>query len=122
MRISVMLSVLITSGILLGGCATKETSLYYWGSYEELIYEMYVEPGSAPAALQVGKLENDIQKSNALGKKIPPGFYAHLGMMYAAEGKRGLAQEALLKEKALYPEAATLVDTLLKNQKQGVDQ
>lgn len=122
MKISAVLSVIVTSSILLGGCATKDTSLYYWGSYEELIYEMYVEPGSAPASLQVAKLEEDILKSDALGKKIPPGLYAHLGMMYAADGKAGLAQEALLKEKALYPEATTLIDTLLNNQKQGVKQ
>lgn len=113
---------LMTSSVLLGGCATQDTSLYYWGSYEAMVYEMYVEPGNAPAALQIAKLEEDIQKSDALGKKVPPGLYAHLGMMYAAEGKAGLAQEALLKEKAMYPEATTLVDTLLKNQKQGVNQ
>lgn len=113
---------LMASSFLLGGCATQETSLYYWGSYEAMIYEMYVEPGNAPAALQIDRLEEDIQKSDGLGKKVPPGLYAHLGMMYAAEGKAGLAQEALLKEKAMYPEATTLVDTLLKNQQQGVNQ
>ncbi len=112
----------ITTSVLLGGCATQDNSLYYWGSYETMIYEMYVEPGNAPAALQITSLEADIQKSDALGKKVPPGVYAHLGMMYAAEGKAGLAQDALLKEKALYPEAGTLVDTLLNNQQQGVNQ
>ncbi|SEQ21285.1 MULTISPECIES: DUF4810 domain-containing protein [Amphritea] len=120
MKIFALLFVSIT--VLLGGCATQDNSLYYWGSYEAMIYEMYVEPGNAPAALQITKLEEDIQKSDALGKKVPPGLYAHLGMMYAAEGKAGLAQQALLKEKAIYPEATALVDTLLKNQKQGVNQ
>lgn len=108
--------VLVVSSVFLGGCATKDTSLYYWGSYEEMIQEMYVEPGNAPAALQIEKLEEDIQKSDALGKKNPPGFYAHLGMMYAAEGKESLAHLALLKEIELYPEATTFIETLLKNQ------
>ncbi|WP_299200398.1 DUF4810 domain-containing protein [uncultured Amphritea sp.] len=115
-------ALLIASSVLLGGCATQDTSLYYWGSYEAMIYEMYVEPGNAPAALQISKLEQDIQKADALGKQVPPGLFAHLGMMYAAEGKAGLAQEALLKEKALYPEATTMVETLLKNQQQGGNQ
>ncbi|WP_428034664.1 DUF4810 domain-containing protein [Amphritea sp.] len=113
---------LLACGVLLGGCATQDNSLYYWGSYEAMIYEMYVEPGNAPAALQIEKLEQDIQTSDALGKQVPPGLYAHLGMMYAAEGKAGLAQAALQKEKSLYPEATIMVDTLLKNQQQGGNQ
>lgn len=118
----ILTALLVSFSVLLCGCATQDNSLYYWGSYEAMIYEMYVEPGNAPAALQISKLEEDIQKSDSLGKKVPPGLYAHLGMMYAADGKAGLAQEALLKEKAMYPEATSLVDTLLKNQTQGANQ
>ena len=63
------------------GCATSE-SLYYWGDYEDLIYQMYIEPGAADTATQVAKLKEDINKVSAAGKPVPPGLHAHLGYMY----------------------------------------
>lgn len=105
-------------GVLLGGC-TANKPLYHWGSYENLVRTMYVEPGEAPSALQIEKLTADIELSEASGQAVPPGLYAHLAMMYAAEGKPGLAREALEKEKQLFPESSRLIDTLLANQVAG---
>ncbi len=107
---------ILTVACLAAGCAPKNTSIYHWGNYEGVIHDMYVNPGEAPAQIQIDKISQDIQQSQAQGKRVAPGLYAHLGMMYAAEGQAAQAQEALLKEKQLYPESTVLVDTLLKNQ------
>lgn len=98
----------------LAGCnANKE--IYHWGNYQNSIYNMYVNPGDATPAVQIDQLSEDIQQAQNSGKRVPPGLYAHLGMMYAAEGMVMRAKEALLKEKQMYPESETLIDTLLAN-------
>ncbi len=108
--------VVLAAALLAAGCAPKNTSLYHWGNYENVVHDMYLKPGEAPAQTQIDKITQDIQESQAQGKRVAPGLYAHLGMMYAAEGQAAQAQEALLKEKQLYPESTVLIDTLLKNQ------
>lgn len=108
----VLTAVLLTVGLT--GCnANKE--IYQWGSYQNNIYNMYVNPGEATPVVQIDQISTDIQQAQNTGKRIPPGLYAHLGMMYASEGMALRAKEALLKEKELYPESVTLVDTLLAN-------
>ncbi len=98
--------------LLLGGCATQGNQ-YYWGEYEPLIYDMYVNPGAADTDTQVEKLTLTIQQAQSYGMQIPPGLYAHLGMMYAKQGNPALAVEALNEEKAHYPESAKFIDGLM---------
>lgn len=112
------LALILAAGFL-AGCQTNNTSLYHWGAYEKLVYDMYVEPGQVPAAEQISMLEADIQAAEANGAKVHPGLYAHLAMMYAAEGKSAMAEQALNMEKQLFPESSTLIDTLLANAKGG---
>lgn len=95
------------------GCANRPTPLYYWGHYENLIYKMYNKPGDATPEVQVGLLKEDIQRSEANGKRVAPGLYAHLGFMYASQGNVQLAMEALNEEKNLYPESAVLIDGMI---------
>ena len=102
----------ITFG-LLAGCTAPQTT-YHWGQYEQLLYEMYVEPGKATPTIQVEKLTADIQQAEALGKPVPPGVYAHLGFMYALEGNTAAATNAFNTEKALYPDSQILIDGMLK--------
>jgi hypothetical protein len=93
------------------GCATSQP-LYYWGNYENLVYEMYIEPGSADSSTQIQKLKEDINKASSEGKLVPPGLHAHLGYMYFLQGN---ARDTLLEfetEKKLFPESAKFVDGL----------
>lgn len=99
---------------ILSGCETTGHDQYYWGSYENLLYTMYLEPGKAPPSLQISKLEKDIQKATSRGKVVPPGVYAHLGLMYAANGNIASSVEAFNTEKTLYPESQVLIDGMLK--------
>ncbi|WP_258872662.1 DUF4810 domain-containing protein [Thalassotalea euphylliae] len=100
-------------GSLLTGCATTKTQ-YYWGEYEQLIYQTYHTPGEATPIVQIEKLEADISKAAEAGMPIPPGLYAHLGLMYASNGNKSMALASLQKEKELYPESATFIDGLIK--------
>lgn len=107
-----LLSVTACSMLFISGCASKST--YYWGDYEQLVHDMYIEPGSADATTQIEKLTTDIQKAQSKGKPTPPGVHAHLGYMYSLQGNTAQAKTALLQEKALYPESAVLIDGMLK--------
>ncbi len=107
------LTTLVLIGVVIIGCEST-SSLYYWGSYESLIYEMYHKPGKAPPEVQIQKLQRDIQYAQSKGYKIAPGIYAHLGFMYAALGNKTAAEESFQREKALYPEAAVLLDGMME--------
>lgn len=102
-----------TTSIFLAGCANKPVEMYHWGGYEELIYNMYVEVGSAESDVQIEVLVNDIQSAESNGGKVPPGIYAHLGFMYATAGNAKLAMDAFTQEKNLFPESAKFIDGMM---------
>ena len=107
------LALALVSMVLTAGCATKQ-DIYYWGEYEQLIQNAYVKPGSADTGTQIEKLTADIQKAAATGKKVPPGIYAHLGFLYALEGKDSQSKAAFKQEQDLYPESRTLIEGMMK--------
>jgi hypothetical protein len=100
----------------LSGCAAPKT-LYSWGSYEELIYSSYAQPGSVPPEKQIELLERDYQQARTVNKRVPPGWHAHLGYLYYQAGKLDESVRELQTEKTEYPESAVFVDTLLANLK-----
>jgi hypothetical protein len=97
---------------LIAGCAASP-SLYYWGHYEDLVYASYAEPGKVDPALQIQQLEADYEAARAHDRRVPPGFHAHLGVLYFETGKPERARQAFLAEKAEFPESAVLMDRLL---------
>ncbi|MGZ8222099.1 MAG: DUF4810 domain-containing protein [Methylobacter sp.] len=104
--------ILLVSCSIMIGCATSEP-LYYWGDYEELIYQMYIEPGAADSATQVAKLKEDIIKASTAGKPVPPGLHAHLGYMYFLQSDTHAAVLEFELEKKLFPESTKFVDGLM---------
>ncbi len=102
----------LLSILLLTGCATTQ-ELYYWGEYEQLILDSYINPGSADPATQIEKINTDIQKAEAMGKRVAPGIYAHLGFLYAVEGKDSQSKAAFKQEQTLYPESNIFIDELV---------
>ena len=108
----------LMSMVLMAGCATNK-DIYYWGEYEQLIHDAYMKPGSADTATQIEKLTADIQKAAATGKKVPPGIYAHLGFLYAIEGKDSQSKAAFKQEQTLYPESSTLIEGMMKRARQN---
>jgi hypothetical protein len=97
--------------VFLSGCvATKPKSLYHWGSYEAQVYA-HLQGESREA--QIEAMERDIDKIDASDKIAPPGFYAHLGLLYAETGHDDKAISCFEKEKARFSESAVFMDFLL---------
>lgn len=103
------------------GCATT-SPLFYWGEYEQLVYDMYMKPGNAPPIVQIEKLTADIRKAQSRGLPVAPGVYAHLGFMHATEGNVSDAEAAFSQEMALFPESQVLIQAMLDRARKSADQ
>lgn len=112
MKLPLISTLAIGSSLLLCACASTSDQ-YYWGQYEALIYKQYHQPGEATPEVQIQQLLVDIQQAESQGKRIAPGVYAHLGSMYAAQGKLELAIAALTEEKTLYPDSTRFIDGMI---------
>jgi len=99
--------------LLLAGCASGPRELYYWGHYEQILYDIYVEPGQADTETQILKLTEDIQRAEAKGLTVAPGIYAHIGVLYANKGELSSAMEAFTREQELFPESKTFISGMI---------
>ncbi|WP_419866208.1 DUF4810 domain-containing protein [Pseudomonas mandelii] len=111
-----MASTVLVSG-LLAGCNSGPKTLYQWESYQPEVYEYF--KGEEPKEAQAEALERDLQKIRSTGKTPPPGYHAHLGLLYLSMGKDDQMVQQFRTEKALFPESTPYMDFLLKNAKTG---
>lgn len=93
------------AAMLLSGCADDSPrQLYYWdGAYTSSVYEYLTEEGDAGA--QIAALEESLQKAYQRAAKVPPGLYAHLGLLYLSQGNGAKFKAYVEKEAELYPES-----------------
>jgi hypothetical protein len=91
------------------GCASS-SGLYSWGNYESQVYA-YLNGESREA--QLATLERDLERIEARGMQVPPGFYAHLGLLYSETGNDAMAILYFQTEKIRFPEAAAYMNFLL---------
>lgn len=99
--------------VLATGCAQQPKPLYHWGAYQDQVYA-YFKNADASYEAQIIALEADTQKARAAGADVPPGFHAHLGMLYAQIGKDDQVRQQFETEKTLFPESATFMDFLTR--------
>lgn len=100
------------AAMLLAGCAAPTTPpLYQWNGYQPQVYEYF--KGQSSPQQQIDALEKALQEIRAKGNKPPPGFHAHLGMLYASVGNGQQATQSFEAEKALFPESASYMDFLM---------
>lgn len=102
----------LIAGAMLAACATRTPPLYQWENYQPQVYR-YFKGESKEAQVEV--LERDLGKILAADGKPPPGYYAHLGMLYGSLGKDDQMVQAFEREKALFPEATAYIDFLMKS-------
>ncbi len=105
--------------LVLSGCAGNQMkTLYRWDGYETSIYE-YLKAPAGDSATQIAKLEAEEQ--NTLSKNLmpPPGFDAHLGLLYTDLGQYDQAKVRFMNEKNKYPESVAYMDFLLNNMGQS---
>ena len=105
----------VAAAMVLAGCASEKT-LYQWEKYQPQVYEYFK---NGPSEAQVTALEAGLQKIQATGAVVPPGYHAHLGMLYLALGKDDQMVQQFQTEKAMFPESAAYMDFLLRNVKTG---
>jgi hypothetical protein len=95
------------------GCAAGPKPLYYWDSFPRQQYSALLREGVSPDE-QIRALEAQSEKARATSVALPPGFRAHLGMLYLGAGNPQRAAELWTAEKVAFPEASPYMDRLLK--------
>jgi len=113
MRITRVFTALIIV-LLLAACASGPRSLYYWGEFPQANYA-WLQDDLQDDPKIVETLEKDAQRAVANNHDLPPGFHAHLGLLYLKLGQIDKAVEHLQAEKAAFPESAPFMDFQLRN-------
>lgn len=110
----------IGAGLLAGvvlvacGCAQKRVPpIYGWDNYQQQVYTYLKDEGASPEQ-QISTLEKGLQSMQARGANAPPGYHAHLGMLYASVGQDDQMMRELEAEKRLFPESQPYMDFLLR--------
>jgi hypothetical protein len=98
---------------VLAGCASQKP-LYQWEDYQSQVHDYF--KGEAKEE-QIAELEKGLEKIKAKNGATPPGYHAHLGMLYSMLGKDDQMVQEFQTEKALFPESAAYIDFLMKNVK-----
>lgn len=108
----------LAAALSVAGCSTPKT-LYGWGSYQDSLYQSLKGDGKNSPEQQIQDLEEDLQTMASKGASAPPGYYAHLGLLYLQTGRSDQSAAAWQKEKNLFPESAKYMDFLLNNMKKN---
>lgn len=103
--------------LMLQGCSPRQPSLYQWEGYQPQVYAYLKGDGSIEK--QIAELEKGLQLIRARGNTPPPGYHAHLGLLYAQTGQGEQVQQQFRSEQALFPESKPFMDFLLKQQDQA---
>ncbi|AYD62671.1 DUF4810 domain-containing protein [Achromobacter sp. LC458] len=99
---------------LLSACVQQPKSMYSWQAYQPSVYAYLKEDGS-DNAVQAQALEKNIETARAANVELPPGFRAHLGMLYLKMGDGDKGVEQLQSEKVAFPESTPFMDFLMRN-------
>lgn len=110
------ISLVIASSVLLAACQSAPKTMYQWDAYQPQVYQHF--KGESPD-LQISILEKDLQIMSAKGNMPPPGYHAHLGLLYSIAGKGDLVAQQFEDEKKLFPESSTYMDFLLSKIKKN---
>ncbi len=108
----------LAAGVALSGCASAPKTMYGWDGYQPQVYQHF--KGESPDQ-QIAAMEKALETMSAKGQSAPPGFHAHLGMLYSVSGKPDQVVAQFEDEKKLFPESAVYMDFLLAKTKQGVN-
>ena len=98
----------------LTGCASTSKSLYGWDGYQPQVYDALKSQDFSSPEKQIAQLEESEQKIRGSGAALPPGYQAHLAMLYAKTGQPDKTVQRLAAEKEQFPESSTFMDFLLQ--------
>jgi hypothetical protein len=99
---------------LLGGCAAP--TMFEWGNYDEWLYENYENPkDDEELYVDLTALITEYEsRTNPATKPMAPGLYAEYGFLLMRRGENQRAVEYYTKEKALWPESAKFMDSMIE--------
>ena len=95
--------------IYISGCASRPKQLYSWGDYEDQVYSYF---NGEAVEKQVVELEKHAEKVRAAGLALPPGYQAHLGLLYSKVGRDDKFAEQLEKERVNFPEVSAFFENM----------
>ena len=110
----IRLTTLLALASSLGACATKTPALYSWQGYQANL-DAYFRASSLSPDAQAQLMEQDLQKIRASGLAVPPGYHAHLGLLYGEQGDLDKFAQQVALEKNKFPESQTFMDFLTRN-------
>lgn len=96
------------------GCAAPPQPLYQWGAFPAHTYDTLRGEGKSPNE-QIDLMLTHSQKVGQAGQKVPPGFHAHLALLYLKVGRQDAAQVHFDAERREFPESAGYIDALIKS-------
>lgn len=101
--------------VLVQGCSSNRPQpLYQWEGYQPQVYAYLKGEGSFEE--QIAALEKGLQVIRSRGNTPPPGYHAHLGLLYAQIGQGDQVVQQFRSEEALFPESGPYMAFLLKQQ------
>lgn len=108
-------AIVLMATLALSGCANKTAvpPLYGWQGYEKNL-DTYFRADRESLDTQAKQMEDDLQKMRAANTAIPPGYQAHMGLLYGKQGDLARFQQHLEAEKQQFPESQTFIDFLLR--------
>lgn len=107
----------LSASVVLTGCATGPKGpppLYGWSGYESNL-DTYFRQDKAGLDEQIQSMETNKQKIQSANQALPPGYQAHLGLLYGKQGNLARFQQDLTAEKQQFPEAESFIDFLLRS-------
>ena len=112
---SFRIAALMAISLLGAACASQPKPTFYWGSYQQGLYNAYKEPGDAAISSQIEALEKSIEQAKTNDLNLAPGLFAHLAYLYLQQGDAVLAKQYFESEAALYPESQVFMQRLISN-------
>ena len=110
--------VLMVAVALLAGCASEPKPMYDWSAYQQQVYR-HLKGDEASIEDQRLKLEAAAAVAQGKSLVLPPGYRAHLGLLYLKLGRTPEARAAFETEKAMFPESTQYMNFLLRNFEKG---
>ena len=95
-RFSALLA--IATCTLVTGCASPRKPLYAWNEYQPQVYQYLKNDGSSSPEDQLLKLEEAQEKIRASGAAFPPGYRAHMALLYSMTGNNEKTLQQLTAE------------------------
>ncbi|AKQ57676.1 DUF4810 domain-containing protein [Bordetella hinzii] len=95
----------------LSACA-QQKPLYSWQSYQPSVYAYLKDDGADPTA-QLAAMEKNVETARSAELALPPGFRAHMALLYLKAGQDDKAVEQFNGEKNAFPESAPFMDFLM---------